>query len=287
MDSMAPLFILLSVFSASSASLGRSHLPKAKDVRWLSHNFKTILTWNPKPVNYSYTVEFSSVGQDRQRNPHCIRTRDTDCDLTNDLLDLKGTYTADVLSEPAPGSRADLVELPSTTSKKFCPYTDTVIGKPEFSVKLNENRTIVIFIQDQLTALHRDGKPLTIRDVFGSDLQYKITYTKAGSTGSREALVDGDEVEMTELEEGQSYCFRVAAYLPSRKVRQQGKTSFLQCSPGGGRISIIEEYGLWAVGGGVFLVVSVLVIAALLIIACCKRVNTGKQEEDSKAITHV
>lgn len=33
--------------------------PKAQNVTWSSVNFKSILTWSPKPTNYSYTVEFS------------------------------------------------------------------------------------------------------------------------------------------------------------------------------------------------------------------------------------
>uniref|UniRef100_W5JZL2 Tissue factor n=2 Tax=Astyanax mexicanus TaxID=7994 RepID=W5JZL2_ASTMX len=283
---MATLCISVMVFfGASSASLGRGHLPRAKNVTWLSHNFKTILTWSPKPSNHTYTVEFSRVGQDKQRNPHCIRSRETECDLTNNLKDLKSFYTADVLSEPAPGFSTDLMELPSTPSKKFCPYNDTLIGRPEFSVKLNENQTIVIFIQDQLTALHHHGNPLTIRDVFKSDLKYEITYTKAGSTGPRKVVVDGNEVEMTELDAGQSYCFTVAAHIPSRKRgKKTGKLSFPQCSPAGGR-SIIDEYGLWAVGGGVFLMVMVLVAVVMLTVACCRRINTGKPAEDSEAIT--
>lgn len=33
--------------------------PRAQNVTWVSFNFKTLLTWSPKPVNYSYTVEYS------------------------------------------------------------------------------------------------------------------------------------------------------------------------------------------------------------------------------------
>ncbi|XP_072524830.1 coagulation factor IIIb isoform X2 [Salminus brasiliensis] len=284
MDFRAALLVFLLFIGASSASLSRDLPPKAKGVTWSSYNFKTILTWSPKPLNYTFTVEFSRVGKDRQRNPHCIRTQDTECDLTNDLLDLKSSYTADVLSEPF---SFDLVELPSTQSKKFCPYNDTLIGKPRFTLKLNENNTVVIFVQDPLTALHQHGKPLTIRDVFKGDLKYKITYTKAGSTGPRSVVVDGNEVEMTELDKGQSYCFSVAAYLPSRRgAKKLGKWSFPQCSPAGGR-SFLEEYGLWVVGSGLLMMVTFLVIVVILTVACCRRTKKGKQAEDSEAIAHV
>ncbi|KAL7850827.1 hypothetical protein AOLI_G00211830 [Acnodon oligacanthus] len=287
MSFVAPLLIFLCWISSSSASLGSDYLPKAKDVTWTSLNFKSILRWGPKPSNYTYTVEFSRVGSDRQRNPHCIRSLDTECDLTNDLKDLKAFYTADVLSEHLPGSSSDLVELPFTQSKKFCPYTDTLIGKPEFTINL-VNKTVMIHVRDQLTALHKDGKLLTIRDVFRGDLKHKISYNKAGSTGKKEKIVDGDEVAMSELDEGQSYCFSVAAYIPSRKGdRKQGKWSLPQCFPEGGR-SIIEEYGLLTVGAAVLVLVIVVVIVAILTVACCcRRTQKGKQVDDSEGITHV
>ncbi len=63
------------------------------------------------------------VGRDKQRNPHCIRSSETECDLTNEL-ELKGVYSADVLSESLQGS-SDYVEPPYTRSKKFCAYNDS------------------------------------------------------------------------------------------------------------------------------------------------------------------
>lgn len=64
------------------------------------------------------------VGKDKQRNPHCIKTTETECDLTNEL-DLKGVYTAEVLSESLRGMTSDHVEPPYTRSKTFCPYNDS------------------------------------------------------------------------------------------------------------------------------------------------------------------
>ncbi|XP_036412588.1 coagulation factor IIIb [Colossoma macropomum] len=287
MSFTAPLLIVLCWISSSSASLGSDHLPKAKNVTWTSLNFKTVLQWGPKPSNHSYTVEFSRVGKNRQTNPHCIRSLETVCDLTNDLKDLKAIYTADVLSEHLPGSSSDLLELPFTQSKKFCPYTDTLIGKPEFTIKLDENK-IVIHIRDQLTALNRDGNVLTIRDVFKGDLKHKISYYKAGSTGKKEKIVDGDEVAMSELDKGQSYCFSVAAYIPSRKGNKRlGKWSLPKCSPAGGR-SLIDEYGLLTIGTAALVIVTLLVIVVIMTVACCcRRTQKGKQVDDSEVIAHV
>ncbi len=149
------------------------------------------------------------VGRDKQRNPHCIRSSETECDLTNEL-ETRGVYSADVLSESTQGS-SDYVEPPYTRSKKFCPYNDSecptlppskfnqfvfkavdlifvflhvaIIGRPEFKLKVNENKKIVLIIQDPITALHKDGRSLNIRDIFKKNLKYKIAYNKAGSTG--------------------------------------------------------------------------------------------------------
>lgn len=78
-------------------------------------------------VNLTNISHFDySVGKNRQRNPHCIRSTETECDLTNEFKgDLKGVYTAEVLSEPLPGMTTDHVELPFTRSKPFCPYNDS------------------------------------------------------------------------------------------------------------------------------------------------------------------
>lgn len=66
-----------------------------------------------------------SVGQDRETNQHCIRMADTECDLSNSLRELNATYAADILSEPLRGATSDLVEFPSTSAPRFCPYKDS------------------------------------------------------------------------------------------------------------------------------------------------------------------
>ncbi|XP_026885823.2 coagulation factor IIIb [Electrophorus electricus] len=286
MNSMSVLFFLLfNFFGTSSAS--KDYLPRAKNVTWASHNFKTILRWGPKPFNYTHTVEFSKVGKDKQRNPHCIRSTETACDLTNELRDLKISYMADVLTEPLVSQGMDLVELPYTQSKKFCPYSDTVIGKPDFRIKINENKTIVIYIRDQLTALYKDGRHLTLRDIFKEHLKYKIIYSRARSTGKTEMIVDQNKVELNELDKGESYCFSVAAYIPSRRGRKEtGKWSPPKCSPAK-EGSLIEEYGLWTIGVGSLVVMSLLIIVIIIVVTCCKRVCGYKPGEEKQVVSHV
>jgi len=92
------------------------------------------------------------VGKDKQRNPHCIKTTETDCDLTNEL-DIKGVYTAEVLSESLRGMTSDHVEPPFTRSKTFCPYNDskcpTMHSQPAYHNML-EFKNTTSFIQQIL-----------------------------------------------------------------------------------------------------------------------------------------
>ncbi|KAJ8270326.1 hypothetical protein GJAV_G00113040 [Gymnothorax javanicus] len=262
--------LLFSFFSAGKVT-GDTDFPKAQDVMWSSYNFKTLLTWGPKPTDYSYTVEFYGVGKDRERNPHCIRTKNTDCDLTRMLKDLKETYYADVLSEPERGKTSDIVEFPHTRSERFCPYKDTLIGRPDFKIEVNKDKSkIVLFIKDPVSAIYEDGRLLNMRNIFGNDLKYRVTYRKAGSTGKKVLITDTSEMEL-DAEEGESYCFSVQAFIPSRSLgKQLGEMSRLQCSPKENK-SIFEEYGLGVIAGGVLAVLVLLIMVFALIVVCCRR----------------
>ncbi|XP_041823701.1 coagulation factor IIIa isoform X2 [Melanotaenia boesemani] len=207
--------------------------PKAENVTWKSINFKTFLTWQPKPsADYSHTVEYSVLGANRQRIYHCIRTDSTQCDLSTSLSDLQACYTADVLSEPPLGVTSDLTEFPHTRSPQFCPYKDTDIGKPEFKLEMSEDKTkTILHVTDPLTAVFKDGRQLSIRDIFSDQLQYKVTYRKNQSSGKKSLNSKTSVIEMTGLDQGESYCFNIQAYIPSRSIdKQLGEISTTKCS---------------------------------------------------------
>ncbi|KAJ8409532.1 hypothetical protein AAFF_G00229330 [Aldrovandia affinis] len=250
---------------------GTTDFPKAQDVTWSSNNFKTLLTWGPEPTNYAYTVEFYAVGKDRDRNPHCIRTKNTECDLTSRLTDLKATYYADVLSEPERGVTSDLVEFPHTRSKRFCPYKDTLIGRPDFKIEVDKVRNkITLDIEDPLSAIYQDNRLLNISEIFKDDLKYKVTYRKAGSTGKKVLTTDTSRAVL-DADEGESYCFSVQALIPSRSVGMQlGDMSRLQCSPRENK-SIFEEYGLGVIAGAILAIMVVVIVVIALIAVCCRR----------------
>uniref|UniRef100_H2S3Y5 Tissue factor n=1 Tax=Takifugu rubripes TaxID=31033 RepID=H2S3Y5_TAKRU len=209
--------------------------PRAYNVTWKSTNFKTVLTWDPKPSHlYSYTVEFfRKVDQDQRRiNPHCIRSSFPQCDLSNSLTELRSSYMAEILSEPPLGETSELTEFPYSRSPRFCPYNDTDIGKPDFKLEVSaDKKKTSLFVTDPLTALFKDGRQLNIRDIFSDQLMYKVTYRKNKSTGKKEHISKTNVIELTNLDQGESYCFSIQAYIPSRTITKQlGEESQFQCS---------------------------------------------------------
>lgn len=51
-------------------------------------------------------------------------------------------------------------------------------------MKLGEDqRTVLLYVTDPVTALFKDGRQLSIRDVFAEQLQYRVTYRKNKSSG--------------------------------------------------------------------------------------------------------
>ncbi|KAK2854809.1 hypothetical protein Q7C36_006678 [Tachysurus vachellii] len=255
--------------------------PKAQNVTWFSFNFKTLLTWRPKPTNYSYTVEYSKLGEDNQRASHCIQTTETECDLTAVFTELKSKYSADVLSEALKGMSSDLIEFPRTASELFCPYQDTIIGSPQFKFETrNEERKIILNIDDIPTAVSDAQKrQLTVQDIFQNDLQYKVTYSKAKSSGKKVKISTSRQIELTDLDRGESYCFNVQVFLPSRSInKQHGELSQVQCSSGGNP-SILDVYSPAVIGGGILFIVAIISAVIAAIVICSKQRREAKTRE--------
>lgn len=254
--------------------------PRAQNVTWTSINFKTLLTWGPPPSpRYSYTVQFSVINQDREQNAHCIRSQETRCDLTHSLTQVKKAYIAEVLSEPPRGETSDIVEFPHTRSEPFCPYNDTDIDKPNFKIKEGMNRSVTLDVADPPTALFEGNRQLSIRDVFGSALLYKVLYRRASSTGKKEYISKGREIEVPGLDRDESYCFEVQAYIPSRPSanKQLGALSPPQCSKG--VRSFTDDYSVLVIAGGIVLILALVGAAIGLTIVCCKRHSNQAQKE--------
>ncbi|XP_056155138.1 coagulation factor IIIa [Lampris incognitus] len=264
-------FALLAAALVSSSVVSGS-FPVAQNVTWKSTNFKTMLTWEPKPTpDYSYTVEFSVIGEDRKRNPHCIHTAETECDLSSSLTDLKSTYVADILSEPPLGVTSELTEFPHARSPRFCPYKDTDIGRPDFKIEVSKDKSnITLYVSDPLTALFDGGRRLSIRDIFTDDLQYKVTYRRAKSSGKRTQTSKSSEIAINNVDRGQSYCFNVQAFIPSRTSKQLGELSQTKCTHSEDE-SIFDTYSAGVIVGAIVLILAVVVTVISVTVICCKR----------------
>lgn len=268
---LAPTFLACLLLQVDA---GAGIPEKAFNLTWISTDFKTILEWQPKPTNYTYTVQIS----DRSRNwkNKCIATTDTECDLTDEIVkDVNWTYEAKVLSVPWRNSTdgKDLlvfhgVEPPFTNAPKFLPYRDTKLGQPVIEQFEQGGTKLNVSVKDSLTLVRKGGAFLTLRQVFGKNLGYILTYRKGSSTG-RKTSTTNTNAFMIDVEEGVSYCFFVQAVIFSRKNNQKSPESITVCTEQWK--SILGET-LIIVGAVVFLVTIFIII---LSISLCKRRRRG------------
>lgn len=244
---------------------------KAFNLTWISTNFKTILEWQPKPTNYTYAVQISDSS--RNWKYKCILTTDTECDLTDEIVkDVNWTYEAKVLSVPQKDSingNEDLLvihgkEPPFTNAPNFLPYQDTKLGQPIIQQFKQDGTKLHVLVKDPFTLVRKNGTHLTLRQVFGKDLGYILTYRKGSSTGRKRNTTNTNEF-FIDVEERVSYCFFVQAVIFSRKINQRSPESITVCTEQWK--STLGET-LIIVGAVVFLVTIFII---LLSISLCKR----------------
>uniref|UniRef100_A0A3Q4GTI8 Interferon/interleukin receptor domain-containing protein n=1 Tax=Neolamprologus brichardi TaxID=32507 RepID=A0A3Q4GTI8_NEOBR len=186
-------------------------------------------------------------------SPNCIQISASECDLTQSLNSQHNCWL--VLS---PGN----------------------ISAVNFTVKPLDDRRVIVNITDPLTSIYYRKKQLSIRDILKKDLNYKIRYYKSGSTGKRDEISDSSIKVIPGLDEGQSYCFMVAAFIRSRpKATQQGSWSLQQCTEGSQDQDL--SVGAW-VGVG-FIMLTVLIVIVTATVLCCRQRNKTLQTSQSSA----
>ncbi|KAM9789253.1 tissue factor-like [Neosynchiropus ocellatus] len=266
---MACIRLLLSVGVSAwmFVAADEESVAKAENVRWVSVDFKTILTWSYKESDqllHGFTVQYSRDNGDWMQSPDCIGIHAMECDLTSYLEPLDRTYSADIQTE----HKEDLDEFTHTLAPEFNPYRESEISQASFTVEPGEKGRVTVVIDDPLTSIYKRGKQLTVRDVLKNDLKYKISYYKSGSTGKRDVISDSSTAEVLGLDEGHSYCFMVAAYIPSRPTHaQQGEWSTQLCTPGQ---SVVSDISLGVLLGTLFVLFIFLSIIVTVIVLWCK-----------------
>lgn len=188
------------------------------------------------------------------------------------MKDVNWTYEARVLSVPWRNSTHGKETLfgthgeepPFTNARKFLPYRDTKIGQPVIQKYEQDGTKLKVTVKDSFTLVKKNGTFLTLRQVFGNDLGYILTYRKDTSTGRKTNTTHTNEF-LIDVEKGVSYCFFVQAVIFSRKTNHKSPESITKCTEQWK--SVLGET-LIIVGAVVFLVT---VFIILLTISLCKR----------------
>ncbi|NXR08511.1 TF factor, partial [Semnornis frantzii] len=255
---------------------GNPELPTAVNVTWSSINFKTILQWQPKPSGYFYTVEIH--GQTSNTRRKCIRTTETECDVTDAVRNVKETYTAHILSV-TPVVMDSFEEPPFAVSDKFTPYNQTVVGKPEIRNYTQKGSRLNIVFEDPLTPYaFPNGSFLSVRDIFQQDLEYKLYYWKDQSSGKKAETSRSHTFEVS-VDSTNNYCFYIQGIVPSRRENRDGQESLVLCTSVAR--NTLDEYR-----AEVFIIIAVVAIAFIIltvvlsVILCkCKKAKAAREKE--------
>ncbi|XP_028588566.2 tissue factor [Podarcis muralis] len=228
-SSRALLLLLSALLYLARLSSGNSEVMKAVNITWSSINFKTILQWEPKPVNYFYTVEID--GDRLVRKKICIHTSATECDVTNALKDVKDVYVARIYSEVPNRDPDDFDIPPYEVSSEFIPYAQTEIGVPTIKSFEQKENTLKVEIADPLTPYRFEGNGSfrSIRDIFKDDLEYTLYYWKDQSTGKKQENTKSNLFEI-HIDKEKNYCFYVQATVPSRSTDRSSQKSSVKCT---------------------------------------------------------
>ncbi|XP_042320120.1 tissue factor [Sceloporus undulatus] len=254
---------------------GNSGVSTAVNITWSSINFKTLLLWEPEPTNYVYTVEID--GQLSDRKKACIHTRNTECDVTNLLKNVKDSYVARIYSE-VPYQNDDYNTPPYEVSPSFTPYAQTEIGIPTIKQFEQIDKTLIIEILDPLTPYRfENGSFQTIRDVFKDDLEYTVYYWKDQSSGKKWSTKRSNQFELN-VDEGENYCFYVQATVRSNSKSRDSPKSMDRCTSIKreelDRLDLDTILIIAAVAAGVIVLVIILSVVAYK----CTRPKATKKE---------
>ncbi|XP_069593777.1 tissue factor isoform X1 [Ranitomeya imitator] len=271
------ILLLAAVSCWQRTSAQDMNFPTATDIIWSSINFKTILDWNPKPTNYTYSVLLRSpLFQDWKKK--CPYTTDTTCDVSDLVNDINSTYEVRIVSEIRPSSLEVVAEeFPYAEGPTFTPYLQTRIGRPKIQnyTFYKDHSRLTVVVRDTPTPYRNaNNAQITVRDMFQNDFAYTLYYRKASSTGKKSQSSSTNDIVIN-TDKGEAYCFYVQASVPSRINNRVSQNSEEICTPSnGGDVDITI---LVAVGIAVALIVLIIVLSVVLC-KCGKGQRTKTKE---------
>lgn len=196
------------------------------------------------------------------------------------MKDVGQTYMARVLSYPARNGNTTGFpeEPPFRNSPEFTPILDTNLGQPTIQSFEQVGTKLNVTVQDARTLVRRNGTFLSLRAVFGKDLNYTLYYWRASSTGKKTATTNTNEF-LIDVDKGENYCFSVQAVIPSRKRKQRSPESITECTS--------REKGR---AREMFFIIGAVVVVALLIIVLsvtvykCRKARAGPSAKESSPL---
>ncbi|XP_038649820.1 coagulation factor IIIa [Scyliorhinus canicula] len=246
-------------------------LQPVTNLKWTSFNFRTTLQWESTSNGAVYTVRVRGVQTDWARKRECTRIRTTSCDMTSMMQNVTERYVAEVFTLNA-NITDEIEEPPVAESTPIQLLSETEIGEPNFKLFQNSSREARLLIEDTVTSIRfSNNTPKTLRDIYGPNLQYKVTYWKDGTSGKRDKTTN-NQVVLIKVDEGVTYCFSVEIKITSpykHGPRSQAKCTKVQ-NP---------EYGL---GFYAFIIVGTLVVLSVIIgvtVCLCRRKAAHSKSE--------
>ncbi|XP_032884805.1 tissue factor [Amblyraja radiata] len=242
-------------------------LKPVTNVKWKSFNFFTSLEWEETTENATYTVRVSGIKSNWIKKPECTQIQTTRCDLTNVLQNVSDTYTAEVLSYP-PGDTEENEDPPVAKSPPIQLLKDTMIGQPSFTVTRNSTSEIQLKIDDPYTYIRfLNHTRKTLRDIYGSGLEYKVFYWKDGTSGKKIKIAK-EQVILMDVDPGFSYCFSIQPHITS--PYKKGQESEGKCSSSEDR-SPFEDIGTGAYALMALGVLLLIVVVIGITVCMCRR----------------
>ncbi|XP_048804915.1 interleukin-10 receptor subunit beta [Lagopus muta] len=180
-------------------------VPKPRNARIKSVNFRSVLLWDPPLVhrgNLSYTVQFKSNFPKQDFTNVATNLNVTECDISS--LSVYGTYVLRVRAQWE-NEHSDWAVV------RFKPMADTVIGPPSVNVKSESGTLHVDFTGP---AADREHDKWSLKQYYGS-WNYRIHYWKKG--GNKKVIhIDtkhNSEI-LSQLEPWTIYCIQVQGIIP-------------------------------------------------------------------------
>ncbi|XP_078264035.1 coagulation factor III, tissue factor a [Rhinoraja longicauda] len=242
-------------------------LKPVTNIKWKSFNFFTSLEWEKTSENMIYTVRVSGIKSNWKKKPECTERESTSCDLTSLMQNVTDTYTAEIQSYRA-GDTEENEDPLIAKSPPIQLLQDTKIGQAAFKVTRKSATKIQLKIDDPFTYIRFSNHTRkTLRDIYGSELEYKVFYWKDRTSGKKTNITK-EQVVLMDADSGVNYCFSIQPHIIS--PFKYGQESASKCSSSEGN-SPFEDIGIgaYALIGLGFLLAVVVVIG--ITVCMCRR----------------